>query len=274
MISYKEFKDLLRTDCNLRTELTSRIKGNVSTSDIDILIDSCITKTETELTGEEFISSIGGTALSVGSCRVSTINLVRIAYESNCKEKKYLDILRERVLLDCKALTSMRHILQRNIEKGLLPNFQDGAVELSKQFSTIGGIGLYEVMDMFGYIDTDEFGNKSYSDDGIRFATQILDTINEVKDSFECDFTFNLEFVPAENAAGVMCKADNLLFRDGSNDWSTHWYTIEYNGVKYKLNHQSQVTVNISGKKKTCSFQDAIDNNYDIDEESLTKFKI
>lgn len=212
MISYKEFKDLLRTDGNLRTELTSRIKGNVSTSDIDLLIDSCITKTETKLTGEEFISSIGGTALSVGSCRVSTINLVRIAYESNCKEKKYLDILRERVLLDCKALTSMRHILQRNIEKGLLPNFQDGAVELSKQFSTIGGIGLYEVMDMFGYIDTDEFGNKSYSDDGIRFATQILDTINEVKDSFECDFTFNLEFVPAENAAGVMCKADNLLF--------------------------------------------------------------
>ena len=159
-----------------------------------------------------FVNSVGGTALSTGSCRVSTINLVRIAYESNCKEKKYLDILRERVLLDCKALTSMRHILQRNIEKGLLPNFQEGAVELSKQFSTIGGIGLYEVMDMFGYIDTDEFGNKSYSDDGIRFATQILDTINEVKDSFECDFTFNLEFVPAENAAGVMCKADNLLF--------------------------------------------------------------
>lgn len=171
-----------------------------------------------------FVNSIGGTALSTGSCRVSTINLVRIAYESNCKEKKYLDILRERVLLDCKALTSMRHILKRNVEKGLLPNYQDGALELSKQFCTIGGIGLYEVMDMFGYINTDEFGNKSYSDDGIRFATQILDTINEVKDNFECDFTFNLEFIPAENAAGVICKADNLLFEQNkyfiyANQW-------------------------------------------------------
>ena len=87
-----------------------------------------------------FINSIGGTALSVGSCRVSTINLVRIAYESKLNKKKYLDILRDRVLLDCKALSSMRHIIKRNIEKGLLPNYQDGAVELDKQFCTIGKI--------------------------------------------------------------------------------------------------------------------------------------
>ena len=62
-----------------------------------------------------FINSIGGTALSVGSCRVSTINLVRIAYESGLNRKKYIEILRKRVLLDCKALSSMRHIIKRNI---------------------------------------------------------------------------------------------------------------------------------------------------------------
>lgn len=89
---------------------------------------------------DAFINSIGGTALSVGSCRVSTINLVRIAYESGLNKAKYLKILKDRVLLDCKALTSMRHIIQRNIEKGLLPNYQDGAVELDKQFCTIGGM--------------------------------------------------------------------------------------------------------------------------------------
>ena len=173
---------------------------------------------------DAFINSIGGTALSVGSCRVSTINLVRIAYESELNQKKYLKILRQRVLLDCKALYSMRHILKRNIEKGLLPNYQDGAVELSKQFCTIGGIGMYEVMDMFGLIDTDEFGCKSYSDEAVEFATQILDTMNEVKDSFECDFTFNIEMIPAENCAGVICQADNLLYEQNryfiySNQW-------------------------------------------------------
>jgi len=173
---------------------------------------------------DAFINSIGGTALSVGSCRVSTINLVRIAYESEMDKKKYLQILRKRVLLDCKALTSMRHIIQRNIEKGLLPNYQDGAVELDKQFCTIGGIGMYEVMDLFGLIDTDEFGCKSYSNEAVEFATQILDTMNEVKDSFECDFTFNIEMIPAENCAGVICQADNLLYEQNkyfiySNQW-------------------------------------------------------
>lgn len=173
---------------------------------------------------DAFINSIGGTALSVGSCRVSTVNLVRIAYESKLNKKKYLDILRDRVLLDCKALTSMRHILKRNIEKGLLPNYQDGAVELDKQFCTIGGIGMYEVMDLFGLINTDEFGNKSYSDEAVEFATQILDTMNDVKDHFECDFTFNIEMIPAENCAGVICTADNLLYEQNkyfiySNQW-------------------------------------------------------
>lgn len=173
---------------------------------------------------DAFINSIGGTALSVGSCRVSTINLVRIAYESELDKKKYLRILKQRVLLDCKALYSMRHILKRNIEKGLLPNYQDGAVELEKQFCTIGGIGMYEVMDMFGLINTDEFGCKSYSDEAVEFATQILDAMNEVKDSFECDFTFNIEMIPAENCAGVICQADNLLYEQNkyfiySNQW-------------------------------------------------------
>lgn len=190
---------------------------------ISILSNCCRLLSDTNKL-DAFVNSIGGTALSVGSCRVSTINLVRIAYESKCNKSRYLKILKDRVLLDCKALTAMRHILKRNIEKGLLPNYQEGAVELDKQFCTIGGIGLYEVMDMFNLIDTDELGNKSYSNEGVEFATQILDAINEVKDSFECDFSFNVEMIPAENCAGVICNADNLLYEQNkyfiySNQW-------------------------------------------------------
>ena len=190
---------------------------------VGVLSNCCRLLSETTKL-DAFINSIGGTALSVGSCRVSTINLVRIAYESKLNKKKYLDILRERVELDCKALYSMRHILKRNIEKGLLPNYQDGAVELDKQFCTIGGIGMYEVMDMFGLIDTDELNNKSYSPEAVEFTTEILNVINDVKDNFECDFTFNLEMIPAENCAGVICQADNLLYEQDkyfiySNQW-------------------------------------------------------
>ena len=191
--------------------------------DVGVLSNCCRLLSDTKkISG--FINSIGGTALSIGSCRVSTINLVRIAYESKFNKKKYIEILKDRVLLDCKALASMRYILKRNIEKGLLPNYQDGAVELDKQFCTIGGIGMYEVMDLFGLIESDEFGNKSYSDEAVEFATQILDTINDVKDHFECDFTFNVEMIPAENCAGVICQADNLIYEQNkyyiySNQW-------------------------------------------------------
>ena len=190
---------------------------------VGVLSNCCRLLSDTQKL-DAFINSIGGTALSVGSCRVSTINLVRIAYESKLNKKKYIDILRDRVILDCKALYSMRHIIQRNIEKGLLPNYVDGAVELDKQFCTIGGIGMYEVMDLFGLIQTDEFGNKSYSDEAVEFATEILNTINEIKDNFTDEFSFNLEMIPAENCAGVICQADNLLYEQDkyfiySNQW-------------------------------------------------------
>ena len=188
---------------------------------------------------EGFINSIGGTALSIGSCRVSTINLARIAYEAfeynkpnevklEKAKEKYLKILRERTELDCKALDCMRDILKKNIERGLLPNYKEGAVELDKQFCTIGILGLYEVMDIFGLINTDEFGYKSYSDEAIEFGTEILSTINEIKDNFKCDFTFNVESIPGENCAGTICTADNLLFeQDKYYIYSNQWIPLK-----------------------------------------------
>lgn len=192
-------------------------------SDVNTLSNCCRLLSDTSKL-DAFVNSIGGTALSIGSCRVSTINLVRIAYETKFNKKRYLDLLRERVTLDCKALYSMRHILQRNIEKGLLPNYCDGAVEMDKQYCTVGILGMYEVMDLFGLITTDEAGYKYYTDDAINFASEIFNVINDVKDNFECDFSFNVESIPAENCAGVICQADNLLFEQNkyfiySNQW-------------------------------------------------------
>ena len=190
---------------------------------IGILSNCCRLLSDTsKLSG--FINSIGGTALSIGSCRVSTINLARIAYESKCKKEKYFKILKDRVELDCKVLWCLRHIIKRNIEKGLLPNYQDGALELDKQYCTVGILGLYEVIDMFGFVKTDELGNKSYTDEGIELAKEILQTINDIKDNFTTEFSYNLESIPGENCAGVLAQCDNLLFETNkyfiySNQW-------------------------------------------------------
>lgn len=159
-----------------------------------------------------FINSIGGTALSIGSVKVNTINLMRIALESDFDKKKYLNLLKKRALLCCKTLDVVRHIIKRNVEKGLLPNYQDGAVEMDKQYCTMGILGLYEVIEAFGYTRQDELGYTYYTDEGIDFASDIFEVLNAVKDAFTDEYSFNIESVPAERAAVILCQKDNTLY--------------------------------------------------------------
>ena len=179
--------------------------------DVTTLSNCCrLLSDTTKLSG--FINSIGGTALSIGSVKVNTINLMRIAIEAENDEKKYLNILKKRALLCCKTLDIIRHIMQRNVEKGLLPNYQDGAVEMDKQYCTMGILGLFEVIESFGYTEKDEFGYTHYTDEGINLACKIFEVLNEVKDAFTDEYSFNIESVPAERAAVILCQKDNTLY--------------------------------------------------------------
>lgn len=174
-----------------------------------------------------FINSIGGTALSIGSVKVNTINLMRVALETECDRKKYLAMLRKRALLCCKALKVVRHIIKRNVEKGLLPNYQDGMIEMDKQYCTIGILGLYEVIEAFGFTRTDEFGYTYYTDEGIEFASEIFDVLNDVKDNFTDEFSYNIESVPAERAAVILCQKDNALYDlDDKFIYSNQWIPL------------------------------------------------
>ena len=199
-------------------------------SDVTTLSNCCRLLSDTsKLKG--FINSIGGTALSIGSIKVNTINLMHIVYElleeDNLTEKKYLSILKKRTTLCCKVLDRVRHIIQRNIEKGLLPNYCDGGVEMDKQYCTIGILGLYEVIEKFGYIKTDEFGNKYYTDEGMEFSKKIFEVINNVKDNFTDEYSFNIESVPAERAAVNLCSKDNMLFNvDDKFIYSNQWLPL------------------------------------------------
>ncbi len=190
--------------------------------DVTTLSNCCrLLSDTTKLKG--FCNSIGGTELRIGSVKVNTINLVHIFYEmGNPTEKEYLQILKKRTLLCCKTLDVVRHIIRRNIEKGLLPNYCDGGMGMEQQYSTVGILGLYEVMDKFGYITVDKFGNRGYSPEGIELATKIFNVLNDVKDNFTDDYSFNIESVPAERAAVNLCAKDSMLF-------GVHDYTIYSN---------------------------------------------
>lgn len=72
------------------------------------LSNCCRLKSNIEDLG--YFNSIGGTALKVGSVKVNTINLARIALE-NKTEEKYLSALKEMVILDLEALDVVRNTL-------------------------------------------------------------------------------------------------------------------------------------------------------------------
>jgi ribonucleoside-triphosphate reductase len=164
---------------------------------------------------DSYFNSIGCTALEVGSVKVATLNLARLAYIAK-SEQEYLVLLKDLVEKDLKILDIVRGIIKRNIEKGLLPTYTHGLKSLESQYNTVGINGIYETMKAFGYVKFDEFGKASYTQEAYDFGRKIFKTITNVGDMFclNKDYKWNKEQVPAEQAAYKMQKADEFLYPD------------------------------------------------------------
>lgn len=97
---------------------------------------------------------------------------------------------------------------------------------------------MYEAIDYFKLIKTDEFGYKSYSDEGLVFAANILDKMNKLKDEFPVDYQQNIECIPGETCAKIFCKKDFLLYGEENNvpAYSNQWIPlVERCSIKEKL---------------------------------------
>lgn len=194
-------------------------RHNMKWNDSNLFIDDNVTslsnccRLKSNIKDLGYFNSIGGTALKVGSVKVSTINLARLALEHR-SEVSYLDALKKLTLVDLKALDCVRHIIQRNVEKGLLKNFSYGLVDFEHLYNTIGFIGIYETMKTFGYTREDEFGNVYYTDKAVDFGRRIFETIHAVKDEFAADkdYSINTEQIPGETAAAKLMKKDAFFY--------------------------------------------------------------
>ena len=194
-------------------------KHNMKWNDSNLFIDSSVTslsnccRLKSNIEDLGYFNSIGGTALKVGSVKVNTINLARIALE-NKTEEKYLSALKEMVILDLEALDVVRNIIKRNVEKGLLKNFTFGLVDFEHLYNTIGFIGIYETMKTFGYTRIDEFGNTFYTKDAEEFGRKIFEVIHTTKSEFiaDKDYQVNCEQIPGESAAAKLMKKDKFFY--------------------------------------------------------------
>ncbi len=188
-------------------------------NDSNLFVDDSVTslsnccRLKNNISDLGFFNSIGGSALKVGSVKVSTINLARLALE-NHTEEDYLKALQKMVLLDCQVLDCVRYIIQRNVDKGLLKNFSLGLIDFPHLYNTIGVIGNYETMKTFGYTTMDEFGNTYYTKEAEEFGRKIFEVIHSTKDAFakDKDYHINCEQIPGETAAVKLMQKDLFFF--------------------------------------------------------------
>ena len=199
------------------------IDHNMKWSDSNIFQDTSVNslsnccRLKSDIRDLGYFNSIGGTALKVGSVKVSTINLARLALDC-ADEGEYLEELRHRTLVNVRALDVVRNIIRRNVEKGLLPNFSYGLVDFEHLYNTIGFIGVYETMKRFGYTREDQFGNVYYTDEAAAFGEKIFKTMHEVADEFikdeNANYMINTEQIPGESAAAKLMKKDKFFYPD------------------------------------------------------------
>jgi ribonucleoside-triphosphate reductase len=209
---------------------------------VNALSSCCRLRNSLEINNLGNFSSIGGSALEVGSVKVNSINLARIAYE--CKdEDDYIAILEKRVALCCDVLQVIRSIITRNVEKGLLPNYTLGIIDVSKQYCTIGVNALFEAVRKMGYVQKDEFECTNYTDKGIEFAKRIFDTITRVKQEYtdKYGFLYNIEQIPGERAAAVFLQKDKILFPN--EEYTSTLYSNQWISLSEKTTMHDKVEV-------------------------------
>lgn len=177
-----------------------------------------------------YFNSIGATSLSVGSVKVNSVNLARIAYESvsetkvgarnednvvtsyiNMLEGTYIEKLKEQVRLNMICLDVIRDIIIANKKKrGLLPNISDGLIDLGHMYNTVGVIGVYETLkcfqnridnikeafglttDTFDYIRYNTFGNIYYTERADKFVERLFkEGVHQTIDEVREEFQFD-----------------------------------------------------------------------------------
>jgi anaerobic ribonucleoside-triphosphate reductase len=182
--------------------------------DVDSLASCCKLTSSTKSLG--MMNGVAGSDLDLGSVKVSSINLVRIAHETSTIEE-YLERLKYLTQININILDVQRNIIKRNIEKGLLPLYDYEIINMARQYSTIGVLGIKEVLDKFGLIEIKD--NKMYySKEGVEFSEKIMKTLNDIKDSQNLSYQFNVEFIAGETIAWKFSKADKLLYGDKVKD--------------------------------------------------------
>ena len=184
-------------------------------------LSSCC-RLRNEIQDNSFSYTLGAGGVSTGSKSVLTINLNRCIQHAKKLNLPHLAYLEEVVDLVHKVQMAYNENLKQLQAKGMLPLFDAGYINMSRQYLTIGVNGLVEAAEYMGIEIND---NPKYAG----FVGEVLGMIEKYNQKYRTkEVMFNCEMIPAENVGVKHAKWDQ---EDGYSVtracYNSYFYIVE-----------------------------------------------
>ena len=160
--------------------------------------------------------------MSTGSKSVLTVNLNRCVQQATREGRPYTDFLAEIIDLMHKVQLAYNENLKDMLNKGMLPLFDAGYINIKRQYLTIGVNGMVEAAESLGITISD---NTEYE----QFVGNILGLIEHYNRQYRTkEVMFNCEMIPAENVGVKHARWDR---EDGyyvpRDCYNSYFYVVE-----------------------------------------------
>ena len=198
----------------------------------DSLSSCCRLRNEIQDNGFSYTLGAGG--VSTGSKSVLTINLNRCIQYAVKNNMDYMEFLGHIIDLCHKVQTAYNENLKDLQNQGMLPLFDAGYINMSRQYLTIGVNGLVEAAEFMGLTIND---NPDY----LHFVQNVLGLVEKYNKQYRTkELMFNCEMIPAENVGVKHAKWDR---EDGCfvprDCYNSYFYVVEDDSLnivdKFKL---------------------------------------
>lgn len=186
----------------------------------DSLSSCCRLRNEIQDNGFSYTLGAGG--VSTGSKSVLTINLNRCIQHAAQKGTFYPFFLEEVIDLAHKVQLAYNDNLKQMQEKGMLPLFDAGYINMGRQYLTIGVNGLVEAAEFLGIEIND---NPEYEN----FVRKVLGLVEQYNKKYRTkEIMFNCEMIPAENVGVKHAKWDREAgFKVPRDCYNSYFYIVE-----------------------------------------------
>ena len=219
----------------------------------DSLASCCRLRNEIQDNG--FSYSLGAGGVSTGSKSVLTVNINRCVQQATREGRDYVEYLDSIIDLMHKVQMAYNANLDWMRERGLLPLFDAGYINIKRQYLTIGVNGIVEAAESLGITISD---NEEYAN----FVERILSLIEHYNKKYRTkDLLFNCEMIPAENVGVKHARWDR---EDGyyvpRDCYNSYFYVVENKNIdpieKFRLHGRRYIDHLTGGSALHCNLEE------------------